>query len=350
MDDTAHAAVAAAAAPAIDDPLADSDPNPAYLAALAGALELADEARVAELARAIANPKREDLVSALLCHELASCHRLMMRFGAVADHYLSHTSPTVDADRQQVGRDAIGFAAIAARLMARYRQGALALPKLRTDVDAVEKRIIVDWGFDERPLNGGGGDDGGGNQGPAAGGSTGGPASSPPAGTPAPSAAAPPGRGQLKNGNPSGDFLAAPRCGAKTRAGCACRQPAMKNGRCRLHGGKSTGARTAEGRHRAETARLVHGRRTAAVIAARSAAAAVSRRLAWMADLARDLSAGHGVDRSDSPSPLGDARHRQRSCDRRSPSEGTLFSAVTPAKAGAHKHRPLEYGPRLSSG
>src|SRR5262250_3319327 len=110
---------------------------------VAGALELADEARVAALARAIANPEREDLVSALLCHELASCHRLMMRFGAMADRYLSHTSPTVDADRRQVGRDAIGFAAIAARLMARYRQGALALPKLRTDVDAVQKRIVI---------------------------------------------------------------------------------------------------------------------------------------------------------------------------------------------------------------
>src|SRR5882724_6031789 len=142
MDDTA----CAAAAPAIDDPLADSDPDPVHLAALAGALELAEEARVCDLARAIANPKREDLVSALLCHELAACHRLMMRFGAMADDYLSHASPTVDADRRQVGRDAIGFAAIAARLMARYRQGALALPKLRSDVDAVRKQIVVDWG------------------------------------------------------------------------------------------------------------------------------------------------------------------------------------------------------------
>jgi hypothetical protein len=78
----------------------------------------------------------------------------------------------------------------------------------------------------------------------------------------------------------------------------------MKNGRCRLHGGKSRGARTAEGRHRARTARLVHGRRTAAVIGLRSAAAAVSRRLAWMSELARELSAGHGVDRSDSTPPL----------------------------------------------
>ncbi len=301
MDTTACAA-ADAAAPAIDDPLAAAAPNPAYLAALAGALGLAEEARVFDLARAIANPKREDLVSALLCHELASCHRLMMRFGAVADQYLSHASPTVDADRRQIGRDAIGFAAIAARLMARYRQGALALPKLRADVDAVQKRIVIDWGDDDE--GGGNGSDNDNEPNPAdpAGG---------PVGTPG-AAVASPLRGRLKNGNRSGDYLAAPRCGAKTRAGCACRQPAMKNGRCRLHGGRSTGARTADGRRRAQTARLVHGRRTAAVIGLRSAAAAVNRRLAWMTELARALSAGHEVDRSDSPAPLGGARKNRR--------------------------------------
>ena len=32
------------------------------------------------------------------------------------------------------------------------------------------------------------------------------------------------------------------RCGAKTRAGHLCGHYAMKNGRCRYHGGKSTGA------------------------------------------------------------------------------------------------------------
>jgi hypothetical protein len=39
-------------------------------------------------------------------------------------------------------------------------------------------------------------------------------------------------RGRLRNGAQPGDFLAAPRCGAQTRAGGCCRQPAMKNGRC----------------------------------------------------------------------------------------------------------------------
>jgi hypothetical protein len=65
--------------------------------------------------------------------------------------------------------------------------------------------------------------------------------------------------GSLKNGNPSGDFTKAPRCGAKNRRGLPCQQPAMKNGRCRLHGGKSTGARTAEGRRRIAQANLKHG-------------------------------------------------------------------------------------------
>jgi hypothetical protein len=34
----------------------------------------------------------------------------------------------------------------------------------------------------------------------------------------------------------------AKRCGAKTRSTHPCKSPAMPNGRCRMHGGKSTGA------------------------------------------------------------------------------------------------------------
>jgi len=37
-------------------------------------------------------------------------------------------------------------------------------------------------------------------------------------------------------------FLNSPRCGAKTRKGTPCKAPAMANGRCRMHGGKSPGA------------------------------------------------------------------------------------------------------------
>lgn len=52
---------------------------------------------------------------------------------------------------------------------------------------------------------------------------------------------------------------AAPRCGARTRSGSACRQPGMPNGRCRMHGGASTGPRTAEGLERIRAARTIRG-------------------------------------------------------------------------------------------
>ena len=56
---------------------------------------------------------------------------------------------------------------------------------------------------------------------------------------------------------------ASPRCGARTRAGMTCRAPAMACGKCRMHGGASTGPRTAEGLERIRKARTRHGRRTA---------------------------------------------------------------------------------------
>jgi len=65
--------------------------------------------------------------------------------------------------------------------------------------------------------------------------------------------------GPLRNGNQRGNPNLAPRCGAKTRAGCACRSPAMANGRCRMHGGASTGPCTAAGRAKARAAATRHG-------------------------------------------------------------------------------------------
>src|SRR5579864_1960633 len=67
-------------------------------------------------------------------------------------------------------------------------------------------------------------------------------------------------RGWLRNGNTPGDFHNCERCCAKTRAGTPCKSPAMKNGRCRMHGGKSTGPRTTEGRARIRSANLKHGK------------------------------------------------------------------------------------------
>ena len=67
--------------------------------------------------------------------------------------------------------------------------------------------------------------------------------------------------GRLKHGNPSGDFNSAPRCGARTRRDTACQCPAMRGrSRCRLHGGKSTGPRTAAGLARIRAANTRHGR------------------------------------------------------------------------------------------
>ena len=68
--------------------------------------------------------------------------------------------------------------------------------------------------------------------------------------------------GWLKNGNPPGDPSKTIRCLAKTRSGAACKSPAMKNGRCRLHGGKSTGPRTPEGLARIIEAHFKHGEYT----------------------------------------------------------------------------------------
>ena len=66
-------------------------------------------------------------------------------------------------------------------------------------------------------------------------------------------------RGWLRNGNPPGDVTTGPRCGAKTRRQTACQSPAMRNGRCQRHGGKSTGPKTAAGLERSRRANWKHG-------------------------------------------------------------------------------------------
>lgn len=50
-------------------------------------------------------------------------------------------------------------------------------------------------------------------------------------------------------------------CGAKarTKIGEPCQRAPLKNGKCRLHGGLSTGPKTQEGKARARGAVLRHG-------------------------------------------------------------------------------------------
>jgi hypothetical protein len=70
-----------------------------------------------------------------------------------------------------------------------------------------------------------------------------------------------PRRGWLRNGNSPGDPFTAPRCEARTRRGTVCQCPAMRGRRrCRLHGGRSTGPRTAAGLARIRAANTRHGR------------------------------------------------------------------------------------------
>jgi hypothetical protein len=52
------------------------------------------------------------------------------------------------------------------------------------------------------------------------------------------------------NGRARNGLIRGEQCGAKTRKGTPCRCKAMRNGRCRLHGGCSTGPRTVAGKKR----------------------------------------------------------------------------------------------------
>jgi hypothetical protein len=62
----------------------------------------------------------------------------------------------------------------------------------------------------------------------------------------------PPEPGATKRGVP-GDYTGDDErlCNARTKRGRPCRSLALPNGRCRWHGGMSTGPRTAEGKRRA---------------------------------------------------------------------------------------------------
>lgn len=69
--------------------------------------------------------------------------------------------------------------------------------------------------------------------------------------------------GRLRNSNPCGNPFKAPRCGGRTRRGSSCQAPAMKNGRCRMHGGPSTGPKTPEGLARSRKANWKTGKYSA---------------------------------------------------------------------------------------
>jgi hypothetical protein len=247
-----------------------------------------------------------EMLPSLLGHELIAGHAAMMRLMGKLDLFLDQIAAERPAEEQdRACRQAVQLSGAAARLTERYRLGLMTLARLERWARAGTGRRPTRSGragpaddVDDDPLDDGPG--GGRRKSPAkllaemaaleksmgallnkAQGNgakpndhdTGVHFPCAPNRACAPTRLSAHRRGRLRHGNPSGDFLAAPRCGATTRAGCACRQPAMPNGRCRLHGGKSTGARTAAGLARCRTATLVHGHRTAEIIELKSVGA-----------------------------------------------------------------------------
>jgi len=150
-------------------------------------------------------------------------------------------------------------------------------------------------------------------------------------------------RGRLKNGNSPGDFLSAPRCGARTRCGGSCRQPAMKNGRCRLHGGLSTGPRTPAGLARSRRARWKHGARSAQVRALLREARLQARRTRALRARLTCSSAGHGVHRSNSPTarraPMAKINRRDAETPRDRVGGTRRAQATTPRPSRGHSPR-----------
>jgi hypothetical protein len=250
--------------------------------AAAGAAKLASDAMALDLAQAAGDPAASrETVRLLLAHQVAAGHSLMMRLAAIADSYVNYVQPAAMRDPylSRCPQEAVRLAHGAARLMERVRAGALALQRLGypgtadPHPPAPQPPCHPPRGPENYPD-------------PSS------PRGNPPPATaqmphPARPAAAHFRRGHLNNGNPPGDFLAAPRCGAATRAGHACAQPGMMNGRCRFHGGKSTGPRTSDGLARARSAHLIHGFRSGALIRLRSNAAQTARELKRLTAVAK---------------------------------------------------------------
>ncbi|MGE0119581.1 MAG: HGGxSTG domain-containing protein [Dongiaceae bacterium] len=252
-----------------------------------------------------------------LALELAAGHALMMQCGASAVRILDLAKPADAASFDlRAGEEATRMAGLSSRLMRHTIPGFRLLGRLPAEARAAAL--------------------------PPAGQAAVAPAAAAPAANRKFHAAPEARRGCLRNGNPAGDFLAAPRCGARTRTGGCCRQPAMANGRCRLHGGRSTGPRTPAGLARCRTTRLVHGYRGRAHLALRHRAVHTARRLrALTASLTlslskgRGLSAGHGVHRPDSSSPVGARGARPPSA-----AAGVLTDGPRPADPRARAARP----------
>ena len=89
------------------------------------------------------------------------------------------------------------------------------------------------------------------------------------------------------------------RCEALTRRGTLCQRPArLPVGRCKLHGGASTGPRTKEGRARIAVLHTTHGRLTKEKRAEARLRAQVGREIrAELRDIEQDAIAAGTLDK-----------------------------------------------------
>ena len=86
------------------------------------------------------------------------------------------------------------------------------------------------------------------------------------------------------------------RCGARTRCGTPCQRPARKvNGKCRLHGGRSSGPKTQEGLAKIAVANTTTGLHTKAMIAKRKEDAKISKELRDRLRVVEQNLRAHGV-------------------------------------------------------
>src|SRR5262245_2354616 len=260
----AMTAIALAAAPN-KSPKSRRPPGPPDPPSLKGRIAaqltgLAAEAECAELAEGAGDPEiSADTVRQFMAHQLAAGHGLAMGLTGRARRLVRECAAESGGDEPTSRRslELLRFVAGTARMMERCRAAAIALDRIGyparpegpddggphrcdhphhyawrlSNERIAERRRVLDWlGQGKEPSAMPGVDDW------------------PPYHNPdpdieklderlatAPRRATPdPKRGRRKNGHPVGDYMKAPRCGAKTRRNGCCRQPAMSNGRCRL--------------------------------------------------------------------------------------------------------------------
>ncbi|TGN50059.1 hypothetical protein E4L95_17810 [Paracoccus liaowanqingii] len=193
-------------------------------------LELAGAVGVLPLAADMADTvNAANSVERALAHQMAAAHATAMRFAAQAKTELDAHARNPLSDRPR-SVEAARMAATSARLMDAFTRSALALDRLKNGGQQV---VVVKHQQNTVVQEGG------------------------KAVVVAEAAPPPPGGSGQEGGSVVADEPQAPawrdalalaahacRCGARTRQGMACQAPAMPNGRCRMHGGTSTGPRT----------------------------------------------------------------------------------------------------------